>query len=419
MKNRKKILSKILFKISPSGSELKEMNGIINKFLKEITQRIKSENIGVQAFVGGSFAKGTVTKKDSYDADIFLRFDKKYSEKDYSALIKKILVNKQYETVHGSREYFRIKVRDNFYIEIVPVKKISRPEEAENTPDLSYSHVRYLKKAIKNPLVLEEIKVAKAFCFAKEVYGAESYIHGFSGYSLELLVNYYGGFVKMLKSLVKVGKEKLIIDIEKSYKNKKQVLLDVNESKLESPIILIDPTFKRRNVLAALSDETFRKFQNGAKKFLKNPSEKDFELKRIDFERIKKKDNSLIVEIYTSKEPGDVAGTKLLKFYKHFISEASKYFKISKKGFEYGQEQKARFFIVAMPKKEIILEGPLIIDKENCKKFRAGHKNVFEKKGRLFAREKINFSLEEFFESWGRKNSRRVKEMYITGLKKI
>jgi len=121
MKNRKKILSKILFKISPSGSELKEMNGIINKFLKEITQRIKSENIGVQAFVGGSFAKGTVTKKDSYDADIFLRFDKKYSEKDYSALIKKILVNKQYETVHGSREYFRIKVRDNFYIEIVPV----------------------------------------------------------------------------------------------------------------------------------------------------------------------------------------------------------------------------------------------------------------------------------------------------------
>lgn len=424
MNKIKKVLSEVLFEISPSKEELKEMNGIVNDFLRDISQRIRKERINVQAFVGGSFAKGTVTKKDSYDADIFLRFDKKYSEKEYGDYIRKILKGKKFETVHGSRDYFKIKVKDNFFIEIIPVKKISKPSEAENITDLSYSHVKYLKKAIKNKLILEEIKLAKAFCFANKVYGAESYIQGFSGYSLELLVNYYGGFEKMLKKLVKVKEEKLIIDIEKFYPRKKNVLLDINESKLESPIILVDPTYKTRNVLAALSDESFRKFQEAARKFLKNPSKKDFELEKIDVEKVKKRALSsgkdfIEAEIATSKEPGDVAGTKLLKFYRHFVEEVSKYFIISNKGFNYNQKQSARFFIVAVPKKEIIFEGPFVSDKKNSERFMKEHSNITEKNRKLFAKEKIDFSLKEFFEKWKTKNKKKVREMYLTGLRMI
>ena len=47
--------------------------------------------------------------------------------------------------------------------------------------------------------------------------------------------------------------------------------MDLNSSKLNSPIIPIDPTYKQRNVLAALSKETFEMFQKSCKEFLENP----------------------------------------------------------------------------------------------------------------------------------------------------
>jgi tRNA nucleotidyltransferase (CCA-adding enzyme) len=128
-------------------------------------------------------------------------------------------------------------------------------------------HVKIFNKKIKSKKILEEIKLAKAFCSANGTYGAESYINGFSGYALELLVYYYGSFEKFLKEAVKDRKDKLIIDIEKKYKNSKEILLQLNGSKLLSPIIVIDPTCKERNVLAALSYETYDKFKICAKNF--------------------------------------------------------------------------------------------------------------------------------------------------------
>ena len=47
-------------------------------FLKK---RLKILNIDAEVFVGGSYAKNTMIKKDSYDIDIFLRFSKDHKEK--------------------------------------------------------------------------------------------------------------------------------------------------------------------------------------------------------------------------------------------------------------------------------------------------------------------------------------------------
>ena len=60
--------------------------------------------------------------------------------------------------------------------------------------------------------------------------------------------------------------------IKKFYKNKQELLNSVNESKLQSPIVLVDPTFKERNALAALSQETFLRFKESCAKFLRNPA---------------------------------------------------------------------------------------------------------------------------------------------------
>ena len=129
------------------------------------------------------------------------------------------MVFENISVVHGSRDYFRLKISPDFFIELIPVKKVKNPKESENITDLSYSHVNYIKRKVKSKKVLDEIRIAKAFCYATKCYGAESYIKGFSGYALELLVYYYKGFMKFIKAMEK-AKEKIVIDIEKDYKNK-------------------------------------------------------------------------------------------------------------------------------------------------------------------------------------------------------
>lgn len=421
MRKSNLILEEVIKKIQPSKEEI----FYINKFLKELIEKIKSNiknsKIAADVFIGGSFAKGTLIKKDKYDIDVFLRFDKKYPNKELSNLTRDILSGiKNFSVVHGSRDYFSIKISENFVIELVPVRKISNPRESENITDLSYSHVNYIKKKVKSKELLKEIKIAKAFCYASNCYGAESYIKGFSGYSLELLVNYYRGFTNFVKAIYKMSpNEKNVIDPEGLYRNKKQVLLDMNTSKLNSPIILIDPTYKQRNALAALSKETFIRFQKHCGKFLQSPSIKLFQIEKADLNKIKEgaiknKDEFLLLDIYTDKQEGDVAGSKLFKFYSHLTSELGRFFVIKNRGFNYNQKQKAECFFVLKKKDFIFSNGPFISDKKNVAKFKIEHKKNFIKNKRLFAKEEINFSGEDFLKNWKNKNKNKIREMSIT-----
>jgi len=285
------VLAEVLGKIVPEKEEIFEIERKLKEFLSDFRKKIKKKKIDAEVFVGGSFAKNTIIKKEYYDIDVFLRFDKKYANKDISGITKKILSRtKKVQEIHGSRNYFRVKISQSFFIEIVPVLKISNPKEAENITDLSYFHVKYVNKKTKNKKIFDEIRLAKAFCHANNVYGAESYISGFSGYGLELLIYHYKTFINFIRNMEKIKEnEKLVIDIERHYKNKKDILLDINSAKLLSPIIFVDPTYKHRNALSALSAETFGRFKEACKEFLKNPSVKAFEIKKINLEGIKQK----------------------------------------------------------------------------------------------------------------------------------
>ncbi len=416
------ILQEVLKQIEPPKEDLKIIENSLKDILERIKQKIKKLKINAEIFVGGSFAKNTVIKKDKYDVDVFIRFDKKHEKQGISKLAAKILEGiKNVEVIHGSRDYFAIRISPEFVIELIPVIKVSKPEQSENITDLSYSHVNYIKKKIKNKKILDEIRIAKAFCYANNCYGAESYISGFSGYAIELLVYYYKGFLKFLKAMIKLDGKKEIIDIEKHFKKKTDVLIDLNASKLFSPIILIDPTFKQRNALAALSKETFGRFKDAAKNFLKNPELKAFEIKKTDIEQLKKdaiktKQEFILLQAETNKQEGDIAGSKLLKFYRHLESEIGKLFEIKNKGFNYNGKKAARFFFIAKSKGEIISMGPKAEDKESVAKFKAKHKNTFVKGGRVLAKKRMAHSLKEFIDLWSKKNAHKIKEMYVVKL---
>jgi tRNA nucleotidyltransferase (CCA-adding enzyme) len=429
-----KILKQVLQRIEPEG--MKEIKDSLAEFEKKLKNGLKKQKINADVFVGGSFAKGTVIKKSRYDVDIFVRFDKQYRGKDISEITERILkkISGKFKKIHGSRDYFEISESPLFYFELIPVIRVSNPKESENITDLSYSHVNYIKRKVKERAknsLIDDIKIAKAFCYANRCYGAESYINGFSGYSLELLIVYYKSFLRFIKEMTNVKAEtkngdkdekKLVIDIEKQYKNKQDILMDMNSSKLQSPIILVDPTFRERNALAALSSETFLGFQKACREFLRNPSLKMFEKKKTDLERVREDAKKrgfefASVEISTDRQEGDIAGSKLLKFYNHLIGEVEIFFEMKNKGFSYDEKKSAKIFFVVKRKKEIISSGPLIKDKKNTDNFKREHKSTFVKNGRIYARKKINFNIKEFIKKWKDKNSKKMDDMSITNLK--
>ena len=419
------VLSQVLEKTEPDKEEIEHIREKIKEFFVVFKTNLKKKKIHAEAFVGGSFAKNTMIKKEHYDVDIFLRFDKKYGGKDISSITKQALAGiKNVQEIHGSRNYFKIRINSS-YIEVVPVLKVSNPKEAENITDLSYFHVNYINKKIKNKKILEEIRLAKAFCHATNTYGAESYISGFSGNGIELLVYHYKSFLNFIKAMVNVNeKDKLIIDIEKDYKNKMQVLMDINHAKLLSPIILIDPTYKQRNVLSALSQDTFNKFKDACKQFLKKPGADAFEVKKLNLEevkdRTKKNKNELIIlKAATEKQEGDIAGSKLVKFYRHLNEEIKEFFDIKDSGFEYGGKKTALYFFAMKKKPGIIRQGPKTSDKDNVRKFKRNHKTTFNKSGRVYAREKINYSIKDFLNKWESKNKKLLLDMSIKELRVI
>lgn len=410
---------------SVGKKEFADLKKKVDNFLKALTTAVKKE-ADADVFLGGSFAKGTLTKSEEYDADIFVRFDWKYE--NLSEILEKILLkvvkekSLQMKKMHGSRDYFRVFSGDNLTFEVIPVARIKRVREAKNVTDLSYFHVKYVKTKL-NEKMRRELAIAKKFLKANEVYGAESYIHGFSGYGLECLIIYYKTFQRMIRKLSKIKKEeRVVIDIEKFYKKKNDVFFELNESKLHSPIILIDPTWKERNVLASLSRETFEKFQEVSKRYLKRPNEKFFESRKndgFDFGQKRRKGEQVHLILETDRQEGDIAGTKMKKFAGLLTRKLGEYFVVEERVFRYpGEGQKAELHLILKSKVEIIRAGPPVVKKKETEKFKRKNKNCFVRGGAIYAKIKINFGAREFLNSWksSREGLLKMKDMSIRKL---
>jgi len=416
----KQIIDAQLINILPPKRELELLEEKTKKLIKILKENIKKLKVRADVFIGGSFAKNTLIKKDKYDVDIFIRFDSSYEEDKISLFLSK-LVPANATRIHGSRDYFILKDKENnFEFEIIPTLKIKKPEQAKNITDLSYFHVNYVTNKINQDKKLaNEIRIAKAFIHYADCYGAESYINGFSGYAVELLVISYKRFIKFIEVMSKNNSEKIILDPAKFFKDKKEIMKQINESKLLSPIILIDPTFKERNALAALSDETFIKFKNYCSAFLKNPSDKFFI--REDKEKIFRKNNKNIIELdlVTNRQAGDIAGTKLKKFSEFFIRESSRFFNINDSLFLYDEKENiGKILVVAEQKKEIIFSGPPVEMKEQLARFKKEHKKIEIKNKQAFAREK-SLSFEEFLKVFQNKKADTLESMGVINIKKI
>lgn len=418
----------------------------IKNFIEKINNILKKEKINAECITGGSIAKDTFLK-DDFDIDLFIQFEKSYENKDISKIFENVLIknNIKYEKIHGSRDYFIInyqikhkkngkkeqnikkinKKSKNLKFEIVPVLKFKKLEEIKNITDMSPLHVSWVKNRIKENQK-QEIRITKKFLKAINVYGAESYIKGFSGHVTDILVLYYGSFLNLLKASQK-WKKPVIIDIEKHYKTKQDILFNLNKSKLQSPLIVIDPILKTRNAAAGLSDEKFELFIKKAKEFLLNPSIdffKEKKFKEILKEKIKKKCENKINKKSNKKKTiivielknkintkKDITGCKVLKLIEIMSNKLKNYninlidkyisFEITQKSY---QEIIKKINVIIeienkMPK-EIEIIGPPVSMEKNCHIFKEKYKNksesrLYEKNNRLYAKIKIKKNIKE------------------------
>lgn len=350
----------ILKLIKPSRKE--EL--FIKKETKELLLKLNKRLKNAKAIVGGSFAKNTWLSGTN-EVDIFVKFNYiKYKDKNLSKELEKILRNFRKTKLHGSRDYFRIK-KSSIDFEIVPVLDIKNYKQALNVMDISPLHFDFVRKNT-NKKLQDEIRVTKQFLKANNLYGAESYIKGFSGYLIELLVIKYRSFGNLVRKAAN-WQDSIVIDIKKHYKNYQETLRNLNWSK-HGPLIVIDPVQKNRNVAAALSKEKFEVFKRLSSEYLKKPSDDFFFEKKFELENLK---DYLIIEIKPKAGKRDIVGAKLLKLFELIKSKINEEgFNLIDSGWKFNKRTYFWFKVgnenLELTKKHY---GPLLSKKMHMKKF--------------------------------------------------
>lgn len=385
------ILKDALKSIKPAATEEKKLKLVTAGVLKKLARALPNS----KAIVGGSVAKGTWLK-GTKEVDIFVAFDYKKYAADSERLsdhldagLKKMYPPRK--RLHGSRDYFQVLLQ-GYIFEIIPILQINKPEQARNITDMSLLHAEWVKKLPQK--VKDDIRLAKMFAKANGCYGAESYIGGFSGYVLEILVAYYHSFEALLKQAV-AWESKTVIDLKKHYP-KKDVFRELNLSKLQSPVIVIDPVDKNRNAAAALSLEKFLLFKKKAKEFLAGPDDHYFRIVPLTLGELRSRTKKNIIYLEILPLPGkmDVVGTKLLKCFE-YLKEQLQPFTVKEAQWQWEGKEAVMYFFIERRQLEpfSIRVGPPLTMPEQVKSFKMVHKQTYEEYGRVYARVPYQYPL--------------------------
>lgn len=405
------MLKAVIHSIVPTPQERQQFTEKTSSFLRLLNKQLRS----AKAILGGSGAKDTWLA-GNHDIDIFVVYEPRFAAKTnqlsdlLEPVLQKVFSQQRITRLHGSRDYFQLQYQ-NCSFEVVPIIKISSAGKALNITDISPLHARWVNshgKKLKN-----EIRLAKQFCKAQRLYGAESYIGGFSGYALEILVIHYGSFEKLLKAALN-WRAKDVVDTAKHYP-KKDALFHLNKSKQQSPLIVIDPVDKQRNAAAALSLEKFLLFKKKAAEFLHGKGMSFFIKQELDHSTLeqqakRKKQYLVVIDIIPMEGKNDVVGAKLLKVYE-FLLERLNPFSVQRSGWEWPEQKNACFYFFLakneLPQQETRM-GPLLSMSDFVAAFKKKYNKTYIKNNRVLADVVVeNWKLEDVVEAI-------LQEQYIT-----
>jgi tRNA nucleotidyltransferase (CCA-adding enzyme) len=371
--------------------------------IKKVEDAIKREQVLASVRVGGSIAKGTYLAHD-HDVDVFVRFSTDYADAELPDHLERILKRafdaRAIERVHGSRDYFHVHIgrgKERFLFEFIPVLNIGSWQEARNVTDMSPLHVDYVAHHTdERPWLASEIRLTKQFCKAGKIYGAESYIGGFSGHVVDLLNIHYGGFRQLLEAAAAWG-VKTVIDPERHHTNP---LTALNDAKTYAPLVIVDPVQADRNSAAAVTKLAYDRLRELAKRYLAaTPSEQEafFTVVPLNIAALRAQHKSArdvrILSVVLTPQDGkkDVVGAKCAKVLEHCTAELLRAeFQLIATHWEFTPAKATLVFVVpqGLLPAQVEMRGPPVHKTADVARFNAAHKTVLTRASRLVAIDK-------------------------------
>ena len=261
----KETKKKLLTVIKPTEDQVKKEKDFTSALIRKLKE-LPGPHVDV--VLAGSSARGT-NLKETKDFDIFVLYPKDLKREEFTkqALDLGQAFFKGYfsEKVYSEHPYVR-GIIDGFKIDLVPAYKIESTENMISSVDRTPFHLEFLLKNLKDSQK-DDVRLLKHFLKYIGCYGADPQYQGFSGYLCELLILYYGDFIKTIE---KVG----------NWQTPVRIVLDSNDIDYLAPFndsfVVIDPVDKNRNVASAVSLTQLSRFIASSRSFLHNPTTEFF-----------------------------------------------------------------------------------------------------------------------------------------------
>ena len=313
--------------------------------------------------LGGSYAKGTWLPEKA-DIDIFVKFNKKISEKDFRNIgteigFQSLKKHKPY-TRHAEHPFVEAMI-DGTRVNIVPCYDVNKGEWQSAT-DRSIYHTKFMSQKLSNSLKGEVRILKKFFLHVLDVYGAEIAKEGFSGYVAEVLISYFGSFEKTIKKISEL---------------KKGQVIGKSTKKFGSPIVIIDPVDNNRNLGTAISMDNLGKFVLASRVFLKKPSKKFFK-KPVSKRIMKNNDKIVVVQFGFKDRSDDIIWGQIKRRASNALKtqlELGGFTVLRNSSVKDEKKNAALIFLLHAKKIEnsLVRSGPEISSKEHCEKFIAAN----------------------------------------------
>lgn len=266
----KEICAKALRRVTPKRKEREETLRFARNLAKGLNERLRGASIRADVNVQGSVAKDTWLAGEK-DIDVFITLPKTYTKEIFPKVLEvvKSFAGERWIEAYAEHPYIEAEI-EGYKIDFVPCFKIERSEKKASSVDRTPLHTAYVKGKLDQQ-TKDEIRLFKQFARGIGVYGAEIKVKGLSGYLCELLILYYGSFLKTLQEIAswRFGQ---VLDIENLYDGR----IDEMKRLFNAPLIVVDPVDASRNVAAVVSRDRLGELMMAAKLFLAKPDDSFF-----------------------------------------------------------------------------------------------------------------------------------------------
>jgi tRNA nucleotidyltransferase (CCA-adding enzyme) len=372
-----KICRQVLRKATPSVNQKEETERFSQKLAAKLQRELKKAGIMAEVHVEGSVAKDTWLA-DEKDVDLFVLVPKGLGREAFTKVlgVAKKVAGKRFLEAYAEHPYIEAEV-EGFTVDFVPCFKVTSAGKAESSVDRTPFHTKYVKSRLSED-AKKEVRLLKRFMWGIGTYGAEIKVGGFSGYLCEVLVMYYGGFLKLLDAASDWG-EVTIIDLADHYKGLKAEIRRF----FPEPLVVVDPVDEGRNVASAVKTERLYEFIAASRQFLKAPSFGFFNPKPVEplsfvkfCQMLESRGTTLVLLKTTAVEVvPDVLWGQLYRSQKALAKMVSGHGFSIVRDAVWSDEKAVEVFVFELASRSLPVSerhaGPPISKKEDCEKFLA------------------------------------------------